>query len=39
MEGTVYKKNQLEILRKILEEARKQTVILQQIATNTTPTP
>ena len=25
MEGTVYKKNQLEILRKILEEAKKQT--------------
>jgi hypothetical protein len=37
MEGTIYKKTKEELLRKQLAELKKQTVILQQIATNTTP--
>jgi hypothetical protein len=37
MEGVIYSKTQLELLRKILDEAKKQTALLQQIVTNTTP--
>jgi hypothetical protein len=37
MEGTVYTKTELELLRKLLAEAKKQTELLQQIVTNTTP--
>lgn len=39
MEGTVYIKTKEELLRKQLAELKKQTVLLQQIVTNTTPTP
>lgn len=37
MEGKIYIKTQLELLRKQLAELRKQTAELKQIVTNTTP--
>jgi len=37
MEGKIYIKTQLELLRKQLAELRKQTAELKQVVTNTTP--
>lgn len=37
MEGTIYRKTQLELLRKQLAELRKQTAELKQVVTNTAP--